>query len=46
MQDALDLGSLLPAVYTAPDVSSVLGAPLEVACSGGGIGPNCKNPGQ
>jgi hypothetical protein len=46
MQDALDLGSLLPAVYTAPDVSGTLGVPLEDACGRMGIMPSCGSPGQ
>ncbi len=41
MEDVLDLGSLLPDTYSAPEVSSVLGDPLEAGdCSPWGSGPH------
>lgn len=40
MEDVLDLGSLLPDSYTAPEVSSVLGDPLASGdCSPWGSKP-------
>jgi len=42
MQDGLDLSSLLPEVYTAPDVTGALAGPLGASdCSDMGGKPGC-----
>jgi hypothetical protein len=37
MADILDLGSLLPGEYAAPDVQAALGGGLDSICNNGGI---------
>lgn len=48
MADLLNLGSLLPTTYTAPDVSSILGGELgDAVCNEGTtVNSNCKSGGH
>jgi len=43
MQDGLDLSSLLPEVYTAPDVTGALAGPVGASCGDMGGSPGCHN---
>jgi len=46
MQDGLDLSSLLPEIYTAPDVTGALAGPLGASCKDMGGKPGCSNGSQ